>query len=127
MTAYFQKWVVFVAFIVVGMSAARADDFRMDREIDYLLDSVVNSKCVFVRNGKKYKAIDAREHLQMKRRRGKRYFDNTEEFIERLASKSSWSGKAYLIQCGNAPQQTANSWFNALLVQYRSEPRNDII
>jgi len=127
MTAYFQQVVLFVAFILVGMSAARADDSRMDREFDFLLDSVVNSKCVFIRNGKKHKAIDAREHLQMKRRRGKRYFDNTEEFIERPASKSSWSGKAYLIQCGNVPQQTANSRFNALLVQYRSEPRNDII
>ena len=40
----------------------------------------------------------ARDHLQMKRERGKRYYDSTEEYIDRIASKSSWSGKPYKIQ-----------------------------
>jgi len=119
--------ILFAAVMMLGNATAQADASNMDAEIDFLLDTVVTSNCVFIRNGSEYKSEAARDHLQMKRERGKRYFDNTEEFIERLASKSSWSGKAYLIQCGNAPQQTTNSWFNALLVQYRSEPRNDII
>lgn len=124
---YFRLLVPFVAVILFCASTGSADDSRMDSEIDFLLDSVVTSDCVFVRNGKTHDAIAARDHLQMKRKRGKRYFDSAEEFIERLASKSSWSGDAYLIQCGSEPQQTANTWFTALLEKYRSEPRNDII
>ena len=92
----------------------------MDSEIDFLLDSVVESDCVFIRNGSKHKAQAARDHLQMKRKRGSRYFSDTEEFINRIASQSSWSGKVYLIQCGEEPQQTAKAWFTQLLQQYRS-------
>jgi hypothetical protein len=108
-------------------STGAAKDSRMDSEIDFLLDSVVTSDCVFIRNGKKHDAIAARKHLQMKRKRGKRYFSSADEFIEKLASKSSWSGDAYLIQCGSEPQQIANDWFTALLLEYRAEPRNDVI
>ena len=89
-------------------------------EINYLLETVAASDCTFIRNGKKHAAADAAEHLQMKRRRGKRYFSTTEEFIERLASKSSWTGKPYLIQCQNEPEQPAGEWFTRYLQDYRS-------
>jgi hypothetical protein len=93
----------------------------MDEEIDFLLATVGNSDCVFTRNGKDHAAEDARDHLQMKRKRGARYFDNSEEFIARLASESSWSGKPYFIQCGDEPRVTAREWFTALLDQYRED------
>jgi len=127
MAKLFPILVTFTAVILFCASPGAAKDSRMDSEIDFLLDSVVTSDCVFFRNGKTHDAIAARKHLQMKRKRGKRYFDSADEFIERLASKSSWSGDAYLIQCGSEPQQTANDWFTALLLKYRAEPRNDII
>ena len=106
-----------VAFMFLLPGAAFAAS--MDEEIDFLLDTVANSNCVFTRNGKDYAAQDASDHLQMKRKRGARYFDSTEEFIERLASKSSWSGKPYHIQCGSEPRVTAREWFTALLEQHR--------
>ena len=127
MAKYFRTLIPFVAVILICGSVAVAEDSRMDSEIDFLLDSVVTSDCVFIRNGKKHDAMAARKHLQLKRKRGKRYFSSAEEFIERLASKSSWSGDAYLIQCGSEPQKSANDWFTALLLKYRTEPRNDII
>ena len=123
----FRVLVPFFAVFLFCASTGWAEDSRMDSEIDFLLDSVVTSDCIFIRNGKTHDAIAARKHLQMKRKRGKWYFHSADEFIERLASKSSWSGDAYLIQCGSEPQQTANDWFTALLLKYRAEPRNDII
>ena len=92
----------------------------MDEEIDFLLETVGNSDCVFTRNGKDHAAEDARDHLQMKRKRGARYFDSSEEYIANLASESSWSGKPYFIQCGDDPRVTAKAWFTALLEQYRN-------
>lgn len=91
----------------------------MDEEIDYLLATVGDSSCTFIRNGKRYSSKDAQEHLQTKRKRGKRYFDSADEFIERLASKSSMSGKMYLIQCGENEEQPSGEWFAARLAAYR--------
>jgi len=113
--------ILFAAVMMLGNATAQADASNMDAEIDFLLDTVVTSNCVFIRNGSEYKSEAARDHLQMKRERGKRYFDNAEEFIEKIASQSSWTGKDYFIQCGDEPTQTANSWFTALLQKYREE------
>ena len=112
--------------LLLGSITAQADESTMDTEIDFLLDTVVSSHCLFIRNGKEYSAPEAREHLQMKRKRGKRHYSDTEEFIEKIASKSSLSGKDYLIQCGEAPQQTANEWFSALLQKYREDKRESV-
>lgn len=89
-------------------------------EIDFLLDTVAHSDCLFIRNGKTHSPADAVDHLQMKRRRGARYFTTTEEFIDRLASKSSWSGKPYLIQCQDQAAEPAGDWFTRHLLEYRS-------
>jgi hypothetical protein len=106
--------------LALSLSTAFADDGAMDAEIDYLLANVASSSCTFIRNGKEHNASDARDHLQMKRRRGKRYFDSTEEFIERLASKSSWTGKPYRIRCGDE-EINAGDWFTALLAERRNQ------
>ena len=93
----------------------------MDEEIDYLLTAVGTSDCTFIRNGKRYAAAAAQEHLQMKRKRGKRYYDNADEFIENLASKSSMSGKLYMIQCGDDDEQPSGDWFAAQLAKFREQ------
>ena len=111
--------IALAAFILLASGAAFPA--LMDEEIDFLLETVVNSDCTFTRNGKDHVAADARDHLQMKRKRGARYFDNSDEFIEKIASKSSWSGKPYYIQCGNEPRVTAKEWFSTLLESHRKE------
>ncbi len=111
---------VVAAALLTLSPLALADEAAMDAEIDHLLAAVADSGCVFIRNGKEHDARAARDHLQMKRRRGRRYYDDTEEFIERIASKSSMSRKAYRIRCG-ADETTAAEWFNAVLADYRAE------
>jgi len=98
-------------------SPVRAAD--MDAEIDYLIESVAKSPCTFVRNGREHDAAAASGHLQMKRKRGKRYYDTTEEFIERIASRSSWTGKDYQIRCGDADPEPARDWFFSRLKVFR--------
>ncbi|MGI9248106.1 MAG: DUF5329 family protein [Woeseiaceae bacterium] len=92
----------------------------MNSEIDYILNTVASSDCVFIRNGKEHGPEAAKEHLNLKRRRGKRYFSNADEFIENLASSSSWSGKPYHIRCPDREQQPAKKWFTEVLAEYRS-------
>ena len=96
-----------------------ADDTQA--EIEYLLASVGSSGCTFLRNGKRHDAVDAEDHLRMKYRRGKRYADTAEKFIERLASASSMSRKPYYIECGeNEPVPTGN-WLTERLSDYRTD------
>jgi hypothetical protein len=90
-----------------------------DDEIDYLISSVGKSGCTFIRNGKRYSGRDARAHLKSKRRHNAHLIDSAEEFIEKLASKSSTSGKPYLIRCIGEDKQTAGEWFTAVLTSYR--------
>jgi hypothetical protein len=92
----------------------------MDAEIDYLIAQVADSDCTFIRNGREHDAEAASGHLRMKRERGKRHYDTTEEFLERIASKSSWSGKEYRIRCGETTL-TTKDWFSVKLAEYRDK------
>jgi len=105
--------------LFVLSSAVRADEV-MDLEIDYILNAVIATDCVFIRNGKEHGPEAAKDHLTLKRNRGKRYYSSADEFIENMASSSSWSGKPYFIRCGDAEQQLAGDWFSAVLAEYRS-------
>lgn len=120
MNAASKVLIVVLATLCVSLpqTTRAAEDARTKAEIDYLLSEVGGSHCVFIRNGKEHDARAAREHLASKRRRGRRYFDTTEEFIDRIASKSSMSRKDYHIRCdGNTV--TAKAWFTARLEAYR--------
>ena len=108
-----------ILLCLVCAPAAFAEE-HMDGEIDHLLETVANSNCVFVRNGNEHGPEAAKDHLSLKRRRGKRYFSSTEDFIDRLASGSSWSGKPYYIRCEDGQQRLASSWFYDVLAEYRS-------
>jgi len=106
--------------VLIAAFPVMAASTTMDEEIDALLAAVLTSECVFVRNGKEYDVEDAVSHLQMKRKRGGRYFSTTEKFIENIASKSSFSGKPYETRCGDSPPQSAGDWFNDRLAEIRT-------
>ena len=106
-------------FFAATVSAGSAD---ADREIEYLLAYVAGSGCVFVRNGDDHDAADAADHLRLKYDRGRRYADTTEQFIDRLASESSWTGKAYSVTCGDTTEPSGD-WLHRALAEYRqSQP-----
>jgi hypothetical protein len=95
-----------------------ADD-KTETEVEYLLDHVASSGCTFHRNGEDHDAKGAAEHLRLKYRRGKRYVNSAEDFINRLASKSSWSGDPYTISCEGVTEPS-KTWLHQALQQYRS-------
>lgn len=113
--------VAMAAMLLFG-AGSFADDTVMDAEIDYLLDAVADSGCTFIRNSSEHEAAAAKEHLQTKRRRGRRYYDSADQFIDRIASRSSMSGKDYRIRC-DGEEQTAKKWFTARLERFRAGER----
>ncbi len=114
-----RSYLALIAFLFAA-SAALAED-NTEQEIDYLLNTVASSDCVFIRNGKEHGPEAARDHLNLKRRRGKRYYTTADEYVEKLASSSSWSGKPYFIRCGDSEREPAGEWFMAVLLEYRSK------
>ncbi len=89
-----------------------------EREIEYLLEFVATSGCSFERNGTEHDPADAADHLRLKYSRGTRYVNSAEQFIDRLASESSWTGRAYTVTCdGNT--EPSGPWLHRALDEFR--------
>ena len=96
-----------------------------EAEINYLLDFVSGSGCTFTRNGTDHQSADAADHLRLKYSRGKRWVDSAEDFIDRLASESSFSGEAYTATCdGNT--EPSRDWLQRALQDYRKEAADPV-
>ncbi len=92
-------------------------------EIEYLLYFVGGSDCIFIRNGGEYQAKEAREHLEMKYNHVKRRIKTAEDFIDKIASKSSLSGRQYEVRCDGVKFQTSQ-WLREALASYRVSVEN---
>lgn len=90
-------------------------------EIDHLLAYLETSGCRFNRNGTWYPSVEAKAHIASKFDYLLRHdlVDSAESFIERAASKSSTSGKPYMVQCQNQVPVESGAWFSNELKRYR--------
>ena len=95
-----------------------------DREIQHLLSFVENSGCNFHRNGADHDSAAAADHLRLKYRRGGRYADTAEHFIDRLASESSWTGETYTVTC-EGKTEPSGEWLHRELQAYRVAASGD--
>jgi hypothetical protein len=87
--------------------------------IDHLITFVRESKLEFIRNGVSYNSADAAEHLSLKYGQAKDRLSTADEFIDNVASKSSLSGKPYLIVFADGTQASAGDWLHEELKKYR--------
>ena len=106
--------------LLAGSIATARADTDAGTEIQALIQAVAESDCEFDRNGSMHSSAAAAEHLELKYSRGKRYANSAEAFIERLASKSSWSGKPYQMICGGETHP-AGDWLAMRLEALRSQ------
>lgn len=91
-------------------------------EVDAMLTRLQSSGCEFNRNGSWHAGAEARAHLLKKLDylEGKGLVQTAEQFIERGASASSMSGKAYLVRCAGKPPMESAQWLKAELQQQRA-------
>jgi hypothetical protein len=103
-----------------------AQDFNA--EIKYLKQYIKSSQCMFTRNGDTYAAPKALEHIEKKYQYYKNDITSAERFIEKSASKSTFSGKAYSVTCPAGHKQSGHSkqnlsskvWLLRALNEYRN-------
>ena len=92
-------------------------------EIAYLFNALEASNCQFSRNGSWYNAKEAAAHLRTKYKylQDRDLIPSSEKFVERAATQSSFSGKAYQIKCADSLVQPSGTWFLAVLAKHRAQ------
>jgi len=90
-------------------------------EIETLLTRLQTSGCQFNRNGSWYSGAEAKDHLLRKLAyfEDKTTVQNTEQFIELAATKSSSSGKAYQVRCVGVQAVESKPWLTGQLATLR--------
>lgn len=103
----------FLLFFSCNSNAAGAHG-----EIEFLLSFVAGSDCVFLRNGKEYKGQQAAEHLAKKYNYVKSRIKTPEDFITKIASRSSMSKRPYKVRC-EGKELLTEKWLNEALISHR--------
>jgi hypothetical protein len=112
-----------ITLIGIGFASlvAAATPTTAQAEVEYLLAAVAISGCEFNRNGEWYDSQKASAHLRAKYNAlvalGR--FATAMDFIEGVATKSSLSGRAYLIRCASAEPVPTDQWLRQALARYR--------
>jgi len=112
------------ALLLAALLSSSAIAQTASSEIGQLFKSLETSGCEFNRNGTWYNSQKASEHLR--RKYGyllkKGLVTSTESFIDLATSKSSLSGKPYLVRCGQSTPVLSKSWFLVKLSELRKTP-----
>lgn len=116
------RWLLALVFVLAGpVLAAAPPPSEAEREIAALIDGLRDSPCRFERNGRWYDGEKAAAHLRRKydyaREHGKA--GSAEDFIELAASRSSFTGRPYRVQCGEQAAMESGAWFLARLALLR--------
>ena len=105
--------VVFMALFFSNLAIASENE-----EIAFLLSHVANSDCTFIRNGEAHESQEASSHLARKYNHVKSRIKTAEDFISKIASKSSFSGRLYEVRCANE-QLPTKQWLEKALTSHR--------
>jgi hypothetical protein len=87
--------------------------------ITSLLLFIEQSECTFIRNGKHYDALKAREHIEKKYTYYKERITTAEDFILYSATKSSITGEPYMVICSGVNMVTSD-WLKEELAELRT-------
>jgi len=119
------KVITCIITLIFFSTAASAVAEEQD-EIEYLLSFVAESNCIFIRNGKEHQAKAASEHLAMKYNHVRGRIKTAENFIDKIASKSSLTRRAYTIRCNGKQAVPTQQWLRGALQSYREAALQEI-
>lgn len=115
-----------VAILVLGLTLPTALQAApppavAQTEINYLLGFIDGSGCEFYRNGSWYDSKRAQAHLRDKFNTlvGMGRIGSAEDFVEKAATKSYLSGRAYMVRCAGTPAVSSNRYLLEVLAQFR--------
>lgn len=89
--------------------------------IEHLIEYIQKSNLTFIRNGKEHDSVNAAEHITDKYNYFKSSITSPEEFIDQTATKSSFSGRPYLIKLPDGQEIPVKDWLLTELQNYRKQ------
>ncbi|MCP4296739.1 MAG: DUF5329 domain-containing protein [Proteobacteria bacterium] len=111
--------ILLITSIILMISSSAWAGSSMQKEINYLINFVLNSDCLFIRNGSEHTPEEAVAHIKKKYAYFESDINSAEKFIELSASKSTFSRKAYQIQCRGSGKIPSQKWLLDELSKYR--------
>ncbi len=112
------EWEARTVFRPPAAQAAEAPrPVREQERIAALLEAVDHSQATFIREEKAYSAADGRRHLERKLRYAGDRVVTAEDFIERIASRSSTTGRPYGVRLPTGEEMEAGVWFRQKLAE----------
>ena len=106
---------------VLAEPAAGAN--HLSETIQYLLDFVKTSQCIFIRNNKEHTAVEAAAHMQRKYEHYNDKIKTPEDFIRLTATKSLMTGKLYYVRLKDGKKFTSEAWLHQALEAYRQKQK----
>jgi hypothetical protein len=107
--------------LLLAPAAQSAPAVDVKIEVDFLLGYIEQSGCDFYRNGTWHAPAAARKHLSEKYLflSDRATVRTTEEFIDKVASRSSLSGEPYQVRCRGGLPQPSGPWLKDELARFR--------
>ncbi len=106
----FEVVAIFAVSLLYSVSVLSDVGESQRDEVRHLLDFVRDSGCAMERNGKRYSGEDAYTHIRKKYHYFRDEIQSSEDFIEYSATKSTLSGKYYLVFCDSDPPMRSKDW-----------------
>ena len=100
-----------------GWAAEPAKQLSEQERSAALLDAVGRSGARFVREGREYSAAAGRRHLERKLRHAGDRVSTAEQFIEGIASRSSTTGRPYIVKFPSGNQMETGPWLRQRLAE----------
>jgi hypothetical protein len=116
------KNIMVTAFVILAVfsGTVNAQNNIEKKKIEFLISSVENLKgAKFIRNGAEHTGKEAAEHLRMKLQNALAV-QTADDFIRLCASKSSITGKPYMIRLSNGKTIKSEEYFREKLKEYYS-------
>lgn len=125
--SYLRRLILTITVGLISSFSILASAELEQKKIDHLLASIEKSGATFERNGDIHKASEARSHLAFKLQRattsfiffGSKKEISADEFIEKIASKSSTSGVPYYI-ITNEGKSELGPWLKTKLLEFKN-------
>ncbi|HTG43875.1 MAG TPA: DUF5329 domain-containing protein [Verrucomicrobiae bacterium] len=103
--------------ILVSFVSYSAEPGKTQKDVERLIASVEKSDCVFIRNGSEHSPKDAAQHMRRKYDHFKKQIRTPDDFIEKCATKSELSGKAYMVKLPDGKMVPCSEWLRAKLAK----------
>jgi len=103
------------------LSASEKQDDVMSNEIAFLLSKIKHTACQLNRNGSLHNGQNAEKHIRRKYNYVRKKIKTTEQFISYAATRSSFTGRPYMLICSQEKPQTTASWLLKALSLHRKQ------